>query len=81
MALRRIEGATCMRWLQAALNNNSARAASHAVAYDYNDPYLKIGKREVVGFGFNGGLNYADRGDFPMPAVRFREANNEILVS
>lgn len=83
MALRRIERATCMRLLQAAVSNTSSvttRASSSATAYDHNDPRIKIGKREVVGFGYNGGLNYADRGDFPMPAIRFKEPNNEILV-
>uniref|UniRef100_A0A6P7FNJ9 Cytochrome c oxidase subunit 4 n=1 Tax=Diabrotica virgifera virgifera TaxID=50390 RepID=A0A6P7FNJ9_DIAVI len=32
-----------------------------------------IGKREIVGFGYNGEPNYADRADFPMPAIRWRE--------
>uniref|UniRef100_A0A4D5R9A3 Cytochrome c oxidase subunit 4 n=1 Tax=Scolopendra viridis TaxID=118503 RepID=A0A4D5R9A3_SCOVI len=40
----------------------------------------KIGKREIVGFGYNGEANYADRVDFPMPAVRFREDNAEITA-
>lgn len=38
----------------------------------------KIGKREIVGYGWNGTACYADRVDYPMPAVRFREPNNEI---
>jgi len=40
------------------------------------DPRYKIGAREVVGFGYNGGWNYMDRPDFPMPAVRFKEPDN-----
>jgi len=46
------------------------RAAYHAKA--------KIGKREIVGFGFNGEANYVDRPDFPMPAIRFREITGEL---
>lgn len=40
----------------------------------------KIGKREIVGYGWNGTACYADRPDYPMPAVRFREPTNEILA-
>ncbi|XP_055906948.1 cytochrome c oxidase subunit 4 isoform 1, mitochondrial [Eupeodes corollae] len=39
----------------------------------------KIGKREIVGYGWNGSANYRDRVDYPMPAIRFREPTNEIL--
>lgn len=39
-----------------------------------------IGKREVVGFGYNGDPNYADRSDFPMPALRWKEPTADILV-
>ena len=38
----------------------------------------KIGKREIVGYGWNGTACYADRVDYPMPAIRFREPTNEI---
>ncbi|XP_054744064.1 cytochrome c oxidase subunit 4 isoform 1, mitochondrial [Anastrepha obliqua] len=38
----------------------------------------KIGNREIVGYGWNGTASYADRTDFPMPAIRFREPTNEI---
>nr|ATA58411.1 mitochondrial cytochrome C oxidase subunit IV [Eulimnogammarus verrucosus] len=79
MALRSVQRISYARVLEQALKSQSVRASSHS-AVDTNDPYLKIGKREVVGYGFNGGLNYADRGDFPMPAIRFKEANNEILA-
>jgi len=46
------------------------RAAYHGRA--------RIGKREIVGFGFNGENSYADRVDFPMPAIRFREDVGEV---
>lgn len=38
----------------------------------------KIGKREIVGYGWNGTACYVDRVDYPMPPVRFREPTNEI---
>nr|CAH7746232.1 unnamed protein product [Callosobruchus chinensis] len=37
-----------------------------------------IGKREIVGFGFNGEPSYVDRTDFPMPAIRWKEPNADI---
>lgn len=40
----------------------------------------KIGTREIVGFGWNGLPSYADRLDFPFPAIRFREDTAEIKV-
>ncbi|ENN78519.1 cytochrome c oxidase subunit 4 isoform 1, mitochondrial [Dendroctonus ponderosae] len=44
--------------------------------------YVKtlIGKREVVGYGFNGEPNYVDRVDFPLPAIRWKEPNADILA-
>uniref|UniRef100_A0A1B0G064 Cytochrome c oxidase subunit 4 n=1 Tax=Glossina morsitans morsitans TaxID=37546 RepID=A0A1B0G064_GLOMM len=39
----------------------------------------KNGKREIVGYGWNGTACYYDRADHPMPAVRFREPTNEII--
>lgn len=41
----------------------------------------KIGKREVVGHGWNGLPVYADRVDYPMPAIRFKENTRDVLVS
>ncbi|KAI1285300.1 Mitochondrial cytochrome c oxidase subunit [Halotydeus destructor] len=38
----------------------------------------KIGEREVVGFGINGEYSYADRMDFPCPAIRFKEVKGEL---
>lgn len=40
----------------------------------------KHGKREVVGYGWNGDSIYMDRVDYPMPAIRFREDTQEIKV-
>lgn len=40
-----------------------------------------IGKREIVGFGFNGEPNYVDRSDFPLPAIRWQEPSPDIQVS
>ncbi|CAH1110953.1 unnamed protein product [Psylliodes chrysocephalus] len=37
-----------------------------------------IGKREIVGFGFNGEPNYVDRSDFPLPAIRWQEPSPDI---
>lgn len=41
----------------------------------------KIGKREIVGFGWNGLPAYDDRVDFPFPAIRWREETAQIKVS
>lgn len=40
----------------------------------------QIGTREIVGFGWNGLPSYADRTDFPLPAIRWREETPEIAV-
>lgn len=40
-----------------------------------------IGKREVVGFGYNGMPVYHDRSDFPLPAIRWKESTPDISVS
>lgn len=42
--------------------------------------YPKLGNRDIVGFGVNGNPTYADREDFPCPAVRFKENSPEILA-
>lgn len=72
MALRLINNAV-LRQLASQLPRN-AQVGSVASIHTLD----KIGKREVVGFGWNGTACYADRADYPMPAVRFREATNEI---
>ena len=38
------------------------------------------GKREVIGYGYNGQPNYMDRVDYPIPAVRFKEETPQIKV-
>ncbi|KAH8266681.1 hypothetical protein KR018_009975 [Drosophila ironensis] len=72
MALRLINSAV-LRQLAAQLPK-SAQMGSVAGVHTLD----KIGKREIVGYGWNGTACYADRVDYPLPAVRFREANNEI---
>ncbi|KAJ8932679.1 hypothetical protein NQ318_020328 [Aromia moschata] len=39
-----------------------------------------IGKREIAGFGFNGEPSYMDRPDFPMPAIRWKEATPDVCA-
>lgn len=46
-----------------------------------NTARAMIGKREIVGYGFNGQPNYLDRPDFPMPAIRWKEPTADIKVS
>lgn len=46
-------------------------------AQSYHNREL-IGKREVVGFGFNGSYTYFDTTDMPYPAIRFREESDEM---
>lgn len=40
-----------------------------------------IGKREVVGYGFNGMPVYVDRPDYPLPAIRWKEPTSDLIVS
>ncbi|XP_053693974.1 cytochrome c oxidase subunit 4 isoform 1, mitochondrial [Sabethes cyaneus] len=40
----------------------------------------KIGKREIVGYGWNGLPVYADRVDYPMPPIRFKEPTPDVLA-
>ncbi|XP_030381258.1 cytochrome c oxidase subunit 4 isoform 1, mitochondrial-like [Scaptodrosophila lebanonensis] len=72
MALRLINHAL-RRQLAAQLPRN-AQVGSVASVHTLD----KIGKREVVGYGWNGTASYADRVDYPLPPIRFREPNNEI---
>jgi len=39
-----------------------------------------LGKREIVGFGWNGLPTYVDRCEFPFPSIRFKETTPEILA-
>ncbi|XP_059474377.1 cytochrome c oxidase subunit 4 isoform 1, mitochondrial [Neocloeon triangulifer] len=58
----------------------TARQASKLQKACMSSVVSKTGNREVVGYGFNGQINYADRVDFPMPAVRFLENTPDILA-
>lgn len=69
---------TAGRAAQRLPSNSVARASHAAVATPFADP--KIGNREVVGSGYNGGLNYDDRVDFPCPAVRYKVITPDIKV-
>lgn len=50
------------------------------VRYSHDMVAQKIGKREVVGYGWNGLPVYADRVDYPMPAIRFKEPTPDVLA-
>lgn len=62
------------------------RASSHSAVDNRptgviteNDLYRdQIGSREIVGFGYSGAPTYADRNDYPLPAIRWREDTSEI---
>ena len=56
---------------------NPAQVAAAAAAMS---TVSKIGNREVVGYGYNGQPNYADRLDFPLPAIRFKPTTPDIQV-
>jgi hypothetical protein len=45
------------------------------------DTLARLGNRDVVGYGWNGEPIYADRPDYPMPAIRFKENTPDVLVS
>lgn len=47
----------------------------------HHDSRALIGNREIVGYGYNGEPNYADRPDFPMPAIRWKEPTPDVIVS
>ena len=40
----------------------------------------RFGRREYVGYGWNGEPGYLDRFDFPFPSIRFRACNPDIMV-
>jgi cytochrome c oxidase subunit 4 len=42
--------------------------------------YPKLGNRDIVAYGWNGYPSYIDRGEFPCPAVRFRENTPDVLA-
>jgi len=51
--------------------------AHHLPIYDYR---VKIGKREVVGYGINGEPSYVDHVMMPFPAIRFREDTPDVTA-
>lgn len=42
--------------------------------------FVYTGNRDVVGWGFNGTASYADREEFPCPAIRFKENTPEVMA-
>ncbi|KRT82568.1 hypothetical protein AMK59_3949 [Oryctes borbonicus] len=46
----------------------------------HDDARAVIGNREIVGFGYNGQANYADRSEFPLPAIRWKEPTPDITA-
>lgn len=63
------------------VNNSGKRMIPLGAAGAHSSSSSPIGNREIVGYGFNGVSNYADRVDFPMPAIRFKESTPDIQVS
>jgi len=69
-------------------NNAAALSTSSRVMYggggslipDELPIKVDIGKREVVGFGYNGEESYIDDVMFPFPAIRFKEDTAEISM-
>merc|ERR1711944_354923 len=51
---------------------------AHGGEVVYEPVKVKIGKREVVGFGSNGEEIYIDHVHFPFPAIRFKEDTGDI---
>lgn len=72
MALRGFSMSMQRQLLKQLLKNTQSGSIASVHTLD------KIGNREIVGFGWNGTACYADRTDYPMPAIRFREPTNEI---
>lgn len=67
---------------KAPLSSVSVRSSSHhsGSVSDQQVRLAKIGNRDIVGFGWNGEPMYADRTDYPMPAIRFKENTPDVLV-
>ena len=78
MALRILGMAMRKQLAQQQLVKSAVQATGGSTAFIHN--LEKIGKREIVGHGWNGSACYADRVDYPMPSIRFREVNKEIEV-
>jgi cytochrome c oxidase subunit 4 len=63
------------------LATSAARSATVQLSPAERDKaYPKLGNREIVGFGVNGNPTYADREEFPCPAVRFKENTPDVLA-
>jgi len=59
----------------------AARKATKAPAGAQQIHHIgKLGNREVVGYGWNGQSTYADRIDYPMPPIRFKENTPDVLA-
>lgn len=68
------------RILSMAIKRSNAFANFSYQKANVSNARALIGKREIVGYGFNGQPNYLDRPDFPMPAIRWKEPNSDIMV-
>lgn len=66
--------------LSAARMASRVRLVPVGACGSHHDSRSLIGNREIVGYGYNGEPNYADRADFPMPAIRWKEPTPEITV-
>lgn len=56
------------------------RSASHGVNVHLQEKLIRLGNRDVVGYGFNGEPVYYDRPDIPFPAIRFKENTPDVLA-
>lgn len=68
------------RILRMAIKRSNAFANFSCPKANASNTRAFIGKREIVGYGFNGQPNYVDRPDFPMPAIRWKEPNSDVMV-
>lgn len=57
-----------------------ARAIPVGACGVHDEVRTVIGNREIVGYGYNGQANYADRAEFPLPAIRWKEPTPDIAV-
>merc|ERR1712001_285246 len=66
-------------WTKAALSTSSRAMGGGGIPDDLPIK-VDIGKREVVGFGYNGEESYIDDVMYPFPAIRFKEDTAEISM-
>jgi len=65
------------------LGSSHAVSAHDSHGHGHDDPFenyepayrYKIGKREIVGYGYDGNPDYADSCIWPYPAIRFKEGD------